>query len=83
MFSLGHLTSFVRGKIFGGKVIKLKLIFSDLFIETYTNIWASQVAVVVKNPPGNAGDIGDTGRIPGMGRSPGELNENSLQYSCL
>ena len=27
--------------------------------------WASQVTLVVKNLPANAGDIGDTGLIPG------------------
>ena len=32
---------------------------------------ASQVALVVKNLPGNAGDIRNTGLIPGLGRSPG------------
>ena len=31
-----------------------------------------QVALVVKNPPANAGDAGDTGLTPGLGRSPGE-----------
>ena len=31
----------------------------------------------------NAGDIGDTGSIPGLGRSPGEEQDNPLQYSCL
>ena len=35
---------------------------------------------VVKNAPANAGD---TGTIPGLGRSPGKGNGNSLQYSCL
>ena len=34
----------------------------------------------VKNPPANAGDAAF---IPGSGRSPGEGNENPLQYSCL
>ena len=38
---------------------------------------------VVKNPPANAGDAEDVGSIPGLGRSPGEGNGNSLQYSCL
>ena len=38
---------------------------------------------VVKNPPANAGDARDTGSIPGLGRSPGEGNDNPLQYSCL
>ena len=37
---------------------------------------------VVKNPPANAGDAGDMGSIPGLGRSPGEGNGNPLQYSC-
>ena len=43
----------------------------------------SQVALVVKNPPDNAGDLRDTDLIPGFGRSPGEGNGNPLQYSCL
>ena len=38
---------------------------------------------VVKNPPANAGDIGDAGLIPGSERSPGSGNGNPLQYSCL
>jgi len=38
---------------------------------------------VVKNPPANAGDIGDSGSIPGSGRSPGGGHGNPLQYSCL
>ena len=36
------------------------------------------MALVVKNPPTNAGDPGDTGSIPGLGRSPGEGNGNPL-----
>ena len=38
---------------------------------------------MVKNPPASAGDAGDRGLIPGLGRSPGEGNGNPLQYSCL
>ena len=34
----------------------------------------------VKNPPANAGDGGDAGLIPGLGRSPGEGHGNPLQY---
>ena len=41
---------------------------------------ASQVAVVVKNPPANTEDLGDEGWIPGSGRSPGRGNGNPLQY---
>ena len=29
------------------------------------------MALVVKNPPANAGDLTDMGLIPGLGRSPG------------
>ena len=44
---------------------------------------ASQVVVVVKNPPANAGDTKDMGLIPGLERSPGEGNGNPVQGSCL
>ena len=44
---------------------------------------ASQVALVVKNPPANARDVRDAGLIPGSGRSPGGGHGNPLQYSCL
>ena len=37
----------------------------------------SQVALVVKKPPASAGDIRDTGSIPGSGRSPGEGYSNA------
>ena len=39
--------------------------------------------LVIKNLPANAGDIRDTGSIPGSGRSPGGGHGNPLQYSCL
>ena len=41
------------------------------------------MALVVKNPPANAGDLRDTGSIPGLARSPGGGHGNPLQYSCL
>ena len=44
---------------------------------------ASQVALVVKNPSANAGDIRDIASIPGSGRSPGEGNGNPFQYPCM
>ena len=31
----------------------------------------------------SASNAGDSGLIPGSGRSPGEGNGNPLQYSCL
>ena len=44
---------------------------------------ASQVALVVKNPPANEGDIRDAGSIPGLGRAPGGGHSNPLQYLGL
>ena len=43
-------------------------------------VQASQVVLVVKNLPANAGDIRDAGSIPGLGRS---STGSPLQYSCL
>ena len=38
---------------------------------------------VVKNLSANAGNAGDVGSIPGLGRSPGVGNANPFQFSCL
>ena len=38
--------------------------------------------LMVMNPPAIAGDLTDTGSIPGLGGSPGGQNGNPLQYSC-
>ena len=51
--------------------------YTQLFLDT------SQVALVVKNPLANVGDIIDVGSIPGLGKSPGGEDGNTLQYSCL
>ena len=37
----------------------------------------------VKNLPASAGDVRDTGSVPGLGRPPGGGNGNPLQCSCL
>ena len=53
----------------------------DTTLSTYLEMlsqWLSSKASTC-----NAGDIGDSGLIPESGRSPGEGNENPLQYSCL
>ena len=42
-----------------------------------------EVALVVKNPPVNAGDVRDTGLILGREDPPGDGHGNPLQYSCL
>ena len=39
--------------------------------------------LVVKSSAASAGDVRDTGSIPGLGRSPGGRHGIPLQYSCL
>ena len=46
-------------------------------------LWASWVALVIKNPPDNAGDTRDSGSTPGSGRPYGGRQGNPLQYCCL
>ena len=58
------------------KKLKLKLICFNPFIKIPSDL-------VVKNLPANAGDAGDVGSIPGLGRSPGEENGSPFQYSGL
>ena len=41
------------------------------------------MALVVKNLPVSAGDMGDASSILGVGRSPGVGNDSPPQYSCL
>ena len=43
----------------------------------------SQEGLVVKNLLANAGDLRESGLIPGSGSSPGGGQGNPLQYSCL
>ena len=46
--------------------------------------WATQAALVVKNPPVNVGDIRDSMFDPlGQEDSPGGGHGNPLQYPCL
>ena len=46
--------------------------------------WASQVVLVIKNPPANAGDIRNTGSTPGSGRpTPVFLPEKSHRQRRL
>ena len=53
------------------------------FFLSFSGHTATPVANSGKETTCNAGDAGDTGSIPGSGRSPGEGNGNTLQYSCL
>ena len=52
-------------------------------VSTKPGPWTSEVLLVVKDLPANAGDIRDVGLIPGLGRSPGAENGTPLHYSCL
>jgi len=45
--------------------------------------WSFLGGSVVMNLPAKAGDAGDVGLIPELGRYRGGGNGNSLQYSCL
>ena len=59
-------------------------IWRDFKLEIgYWYLQASQLVLVVKNPPAKAGDIREVGLISGSERSPGEEHGNPLQYSCL
>ena len=66
---------------------------NPLSISSYANIFSQSVGCffvlsMVSFPGGSEGEesacnIGDSGSIPGSGRSPEEGNGNPLQYSCL
>ena len=58
-------------------------VFPPLFLSVLLCSWASQVALVVKNLPANAGDVRDTFSIPESGRSPERGHGHPLQYSRL
>ena len=55
----------------------------EFILLSQSNNQASKMALVVKNPPANGGDIRDVGLIPGWGKSPGGGNSHPLQDSCL
>ena len=70
----------VHGVAQGQTQLKLSLHACYVWEDALLSLW---VVLVIKNPPANTGHLGDTGSIPGSGRSPGEGNGNPLQYSCL
>ena len=55
---------------------------TNLFLYYYIHV-GFPGGSVVKNPPANVGDGGDSSLIPGLGRSNGGVNGNPLQYSYL
>ena len=67
------------------RVLKNRYHFADkgLYSQSYVFIVGFPCDSMVKNPPVNAEDTEDTSSIPGLGRSPGGGNSNSLHCSCL
>ena len=64
-------------------VLSFYCLFQPNLIRLCLRAGAPQVEPVVKNPPGNTGEVREVGLIPGSGRSPRGGNGNSVQYSCL
>ena len=84
-FSLFFVSIFSSFSGFNGAfyMIPFYLLLKNFFSGCPKVYRASQVALVVKNLPANAGDIRDSSSIPGSGRSPGGGHGNPLQYSWL
>ena len=74
-------------KCFLFKIGGMNVIFSNELTVNINDLsvsyWASQVALVVKSLPANAGPIRDMGLIPDLGRFRGGGHGHPLQYSCL
>ena len=64
-------------------ITRLTIIITPIYYHSSNIRRTSHVVLLIKKLPANAGDIRDTGSIPGFGRSPGEGHGNPLQYSCL
>ena len=74
----------VHRKVFKKLMYNSFAIIGKFILHEFSHILcAFQVVLVVKNLTTNAGDTGDVGTIPGLGRSSGGRNGNSLQNSCL
>ena len=70
----------------GGETSRAVLNWQSGALSPLPLIWGFPGCSVVKNPPAMqeaACSAGDTGSIPGSGRSPREGNSNPFQYSCL
>ena len=78
---LGSSLWFLKASYFATENVVLTLLLGDA--EDVSLIGASWMALVVKNPSANAGDVRDMVSIPGAGRSPRGGNDNPLQCSYL
>ena len=63
--------------------VSISIFITYTYVCMYVYLWASQLALVVKNPPANPGGVREAVLIPGLGRYPGGGHGNPLQYSCL
>ena len=61
-------------------IYKLGMLYNSPFPHYFWSWFSGAGGSGVKNLPANEEDVG---LIPGLGRSPGEGNDNPLQYSCL
>ena len=68
---------------FSRKVEPTECVCVCVCVCVYRHIQASQVMLLVMNPPANAGGLRDVGVIPRSERSPGAGHGNPLWYSCL
>ena len=66
------MTSYVYELLYNKTIVKKKTYEHGLYIYTHTNTYAYVCL-----------QCGIPGLIPGLGRSPGEVNGYPLQYSCL
>ena len=93
-FKLGRGSHRVCERLFNSSVLLgitghsfVHPILHSFFPQTLTGhllgVRAFLVAPMVKNPPANAGDVGDPGSTSGWGRSPGGGSGNPVQCSCL
>ena len=80
-FYWGALLNFVKCFLAFSELIKSYHLF--IWLRWIIAPWASQVALVVKNPPASARDVRGQGSAPGLERFPGGRHCNPLQYSCL
>ena len=79
------LASDLSGKALSFSLLSMMLAvnFLQIFFIKLREFLSFWVALVVKHPPANVGDVRDTDLSPGLGRSPGEGHGNPLQCSCL
>ena len=87
--SLGSANKSTESKfwVMGNRHLQFFLLKKDIYLFGCMGgvvvLGASQVVLVVKYPPANAGDIRDAGSTPGLGRAPGGGHGSPLLYSCL